>query len=91
MVPSKPEPVLVVSYEPFKCGICDISTHNMQDILSHCKSSHELSDQYKCAFCTFTSDLKSDVELHYTKLHPHYLPTVLKLYFVDPSTCTQVG
>ena len=85
----KSEAPLVVSYQPFKCGICDISTHTLEEVLEHIKIGHEITQQYKCAFCTFTSDAKVDVDAHYSKVHPHYLATVLKMYFVDPSTCTQ--
>ena len=33
---------------------------------------------------------QGDIESHYAMEHSHFVPSVLKVYFVDPSTCVQV-
>ena len=83
--PSKQE-AITLRYEPFKCGICDVSTETREAIVAHCVEVHEVSNQYKCAFCAFSANAKGDVEKHCGNAHARYSVTVLKAHHVDPTT-----
>ena len=42
-----PENTRVSSYEPYKCGLCDVSSETVESIRIHCSEVHEMTKQFK--------------------------------------------
>ena len=72
-------------YDPFKCGLCDSAFETMEDIREHIKEQHGQMKQYKCSLCPLASDSKLEIEEHGKIKHPTSAPSVLKIFFIDPS------
>ena len=83
---SKKKEVEGDGYDPYKCGVCDMSAETQQGIVSHCQEFHQMDKQFKCGLCSIQFDKKKDVETHFTEVHPGKNICVLKVYYVDPST-----
>ena len=72
-------------YDPFKCGLCDSAFETMEDVREHIKEQHGQVKQYKCSLCPLASDSKLEIEDHGKAQHPTSAPSVLKIFFIDPS------
>ena len=72
-------------YDPFKCGLCDSAFETMEDVREHIKEQHGQMKQYKCSLCPLASDSKQEIEEHGKMKHPTSAPSVLKIFYIDPS------
>ena len=76
----------IASYEPYKCGLCDVSAATVDSIRSHCSEVHDMSSQFKCGLCNLMSDKKQEIEKHFGEKHKNVTFCMLKIFYVDPST-----
>jgi len=76
----------IASYEPYKCGLCDVSAATADSIRSHCLEVHDMSSQFKCGLCNLMSDKKQEIEKHFGEKHKNVTFCMLKIFYVDPST-----
>jgi hypothetical protein len=51
-------------------------------ILEHCRTVHELVKTMKCGLCQFTSNLRQEMEDHFTSRHKACTPAILRAYQV---------
>jgi hypothetical protein len=51
-------------------------------ILEHCRTVHELVKTMKCGLCQFTSNLRQEIEDHFTSRHKACTPAILRAYQV---------
>ena len=76
----------VSSYEPYKCGLCDVSFATVDSIRHHCLEVHDMPKQFKCGLCNLMSDNKQEIEKHFSEIHKNVTFCMLKIFYVDPST-----
>lgn len=80
----------VISYLPYKCGLCEHASETLELIRAHCSSSHDITNQFKCSLCDVVSDNKAQVENHCESTH-NSLSVMMRIYYVDPSSSTNSG
>eukprot|EP00090_Calanus_glacialis_P018800 TRINITY_DN29123_c0_g1_i1.p1 TRINITY_DN29123_c0_g1~~TRINITY_DN29123_c0_g1_i1.p1 ORF type:complete len:3087 (-),score=783.11 TRINITY_DN29123_c0_g1_i1:152-8311(-) len=83
------DPTKVSSYEPYKCGLCDLSSETVEAIRTHCREVHEMTKQFKCGMCNLMSDKKQEIEKHFSVKHSSVSFCMLKIFYVDPSTSNE--
>jgi len=83
------EPTRICSYEPYKCGLCDVTSETVEAIRAHCLEVHEMTKQFKCGMCNLMSDQKQEMEKHFTTKHQNVNFCMLKIFYVDPSTTNE--
>ena len=79
----------VISYLPYKCGLCDVATETLESIRDHCLSCHEISCQFKCSLCDVVSDNKAQVEGHCEEKHGS-TSVMMRIYYVDPTSTSNM-
>ena len=88
----KKEPVqpevnkIIATYKPYRCGLCDFSSETVEEIRGHLYEVHSIHHQYKCGLCKFESDVRSDMEDHVGNQHPGGQASLVRTFYVDPTT-----
>jgi hypothetical protein len=62
--------------------IVSLFTYPLDAILEHCRTVHELVKTMKCGLCQFTSNLRQEMEDHFTSRHKACTPAILRAYQV---------
>ena len=73
-----------ITYQPYKCGLCDHASETIEAIRDHCCNVHEIKHQFKCLFCDTASDNKSEIEEHCVLKHS--TSTMMRTFYVDPTS-----
>ena len=85
-VKAEPE---VISYLPYKCGLCDHASETLEAIREHSRSGHEIHCQFKCSLCDVASDNKAEVEKHCQDTHGS-TSVMMRIYHVDPTSISNL-
>ena len=77
---------IVAVYKPFRCGLCDFSSETVEEMRGHLAEVHSIHHQYKCGLCKFETDARSEMEEHVSSQHPGGQASMIRTFFVDPTT-----
>ena len=79
----------VISYLPYKCGLCDHASETLEAIREHSRTGHEINCQFKCSLCDVSSDNKAEVEKHCQDKHGS-TSVMMRIYYVDPTSISNL-
>ena len=82
-------PPEVISYLPYRCGLCDHASETIEKIRQHCGSFHEINSQFKCSLCDVASDNKAETEGHCQAVHGT-TSIMMRIFYVDPTSTSNM-
>ena len=85
--PEQPEVnKIIATYKPYRCGLCEFISETVEEMRGHLSEVHSIHHQYKCGLCKFESDVRSEMEDHVSKHHPGGQASMVRTFYVDPTT-----
>lgn len=67
----------------WKCGLCKIKRSSRQEIVTHVAQMHNISAQYKCAFCNYLTEDTYTFKTHFEELHPGRNIDIIIAYYKE--------
>lgn len=67
----------------WRCGLCKIKRSNKDDIITHVAQMHNISAQYKCAFCNYLTEDTFTFREHFHQLHSGHNIDIITAYYKE--------